>query len=353
MQPPRTRTLRDLAVTQGFTAESLAQVLKVDKATIYRHWVSNDWVEKISARVLRHLASVLEGVDTAVIESAIAERHSEVVRKFNQIDHPLDVTAIEAATEKLGLAPQHMCTALEACLAVLKQDLQKAEVLLLPLWGKKQSVALNVVFGTHDNQSPLPDTTPLIEAAREGFAKAEARSLTFKRVTAQSHLAHHVGKATGELLPETITKKRRNGMSGTKRGFYVRGSYMGALRHKDDLELAQHYGEYVNEDGIARMLEIWSFPSWSGDIDASNDFSVPRRLVLVNTADEILYELLRYNDAYVWYLVNTFIPLALADIDPSFGGRLDDLRKALAEKAEVTGNKEIKSSCEKLVVQLR
>jgi hypothetical protein len=352
MQPPRTRTLRDLAGAQGFTAESLAQVLEVDKATIYRHWMSHDWVGKISARVLRHLASVLEGVDVAVIESAVAERHSQIVRKYTQSDHPLDVAAIEAATEELGIAPQHMCTALEACLAVLKQDLQRTEVLLLPLWGKKQSVALNVVFGTHGNQSPLPDTNPLVEAAREAFVKAEKRSLTFKRVTAQSHLAHHVGKATGELLPEQITMGLSNGLSGTKRGFYVRASYMGALRHRDNLELAQQYNEYVNKDGIARMLEAWSFPSWSGDIDASNDFSVPRRLMLVNTAEEIMNELLHYNDAYVWYLVNTFVPLALSDIDPSFGGRMGDLRKALAEKAETTETTEIKSSCEKLLMQL-
>ncbi len=54
---------------------------------------------------------------------------------------------------------------------------------------------------------------------------------------------------------------------------------------------------------------------------------------VIKTAAEIIDELEKYNDTYVYYLAKTFIPLALEELDAEFGGRRADLVSALRARA--------------------
>jgi hypothetical protein len=65
----------------------------------------------------------------------------------------------------------------------------------------------------------------------------------------------------------------------------------------------------------------------------------------VSTAREIVAEIGSYNDAYVWYLVSTFMPLALEELDHRFGDAIPTLRNALAQKAEETSVPDVKDAC--------
>jgi hypothetical protein len=326
----------------------------VDKATTYRYWYRDDWMDTMAARTTARLIGVLPGVDQALATSALARRRDDLTERFASVGVPLVDRALDAALADPGITPQYLFTALEACYYILNRQPTNAVTYLRPLWGKAQSTALHVAFGTHATKSPLSDTASLVDAARDAFEYlATLRGYPFSRITAQSHLAHHVGKATGELLSDTVVARPGNGLVGRKQGFFVRASYMGALRHKDDLDLARRYHRYVEDDGIAKMIEAWSFPSWSGDIDASDDFVVPRNPSLASTAREVVAEIGSYNDAYVWYLVSTFIPLALEELDHRFGDAIPVLRKAVEQKADETSVGELKAACTNLRRRLK
>ena len=71
---------------------------------------------------------------------------------------------------------------------------------------------------------------------------------------------------------------------------------------------------------VANSAAVAMRPStYARDRLPTSDFTLERSIVLRRTADEVLHEFSSYNDAYIWYLATTYIPLAL-EFDPSFGG---------------------------------
>ncbi|MFC6931145.1 hypothetical protein ACFQHO_12940 [Actinomadura yumaensis] len=127
-------------------------------------------------------------------------------------------------------------------------------------------------------------------------------------------LTHQVSKVTGSMEADLSFE-----VPGRRTAFMMRGVVMGSLISNDDLELAERYRRELEATPVYAALEEWSFPTYSRDGRISSDFTLPGSLLLRNTAREVLREIGSYNDAYLYYLASTYIPLALRR-DPTFGG---------------------------------
>jgi hypothetical protein len=98
----------------------------------------------------------------------------------------------------------------------------------------------------------------------------------------------------------------------------------------NDLDHVDRYATAVDGSTVASRVEDWSLPTYTRDARPSNDFWLPRSVTLPRTATEVLRELDNYPEANTYYLVRIYLPRALQQ-DPTFGGRLHDLARALAE----------------------
>lgn len=127
---------------------------------------------------------------------------------------------------------------------------------------------------------------------------------------------------------------------------------MGALISSNDLELAERYRRELDRIPVYAAIEEWSLPTYTRDGRISSDFTLPGSLLLRNTATEVLREIRTYNEAYLYYLVSTYLPLALRR-DPTFGLRIADLITALEQRGSECRDKRIRAACGTLVRHLR
>jgi hypothetical protein len=77
----------------------------------------------------------------------------------------------------------------------------------------------------------------------------------------------------------------------------------------------------VADSPVLTVIEDWSFPTYMRDARPNSDFALPSSILLRNTAGEVIREVNEvneYSDAYVHYLLSTYLPLALKR-DPTFG----------------------------------
>jgi hypothetical protein len=79
--------------------------------------------------------------------------------------------------------------------------------------------------------------------------------------------------------------------------------------------------------------------------------ALPRSLLLRQTAAEVLREIDSYGDGYLYYLITTYLPLALAR-DPTFGLRIGELRAALLTRRETVADSTIRRAMDTLTQQI-
>jgi transcriptional regulator with XRE-family HTH domain len=350
----RGELLQDAAKAAGFTQESLAKLVGVDKTTISRLWVDPEWLDRIKSPTLKRLIAVIPGLDSVLTLSSLADRREHLKQGLLPAGIRIDDDALDAAIDEAGVPPQFLLTALEAAAHLLNENKDAAISALRACWGRPQTRALDIVFGTHQVAGPIiGDVATLVDAAESMFeVLLRAKGTSHRRTIAQAHLAHHVGKAKGRLIHEEVkdpTARRR--LKDQRTSLFLRGAYMGVLRKTDDLDLASHYNEIVAVDPLARLAELWAFPSWTGDSTAQEEIDAPH-VPLTRTASEVVYEIGEYNDAYVWYLVNTYVPLAVQH-DATFGGKLFELSVSLQERAERTAMPELADSAQQLARKIR
>jgi hypothetical protein len=96
------------------------------------------------------------------------------------------------------------------------------------------------------------------------------------------------------------------------------------------------------------LIEAWAFPTFAGDVKTTSDFSLPRSLLLRRTAEEIIFEVAEYNDAYLYYLVSVAIPVAV-NRDPTFGLRLDTLCDSLSQRMDTATEPLAREACARLL----
>jgi hypothetical protein len=321
----------------------------VDSATINRAWLKHNWMREVDGETLLRIMAVVPDISSTVENGAIEERRREVMQHCNDCGLKIDLKAYELTVTKHDLRPQFILTGMDAMACLVQEDYGRAVQCLRSLWGRAQTRALDFVFGQGPGDSKaFLNTEVALEAAEAAFESlGHRRGAPFPRTISQDHLAHHIGKTKG-TFPPVLDGSNIQNPHDQKEGLFVRGAVMGALRSGNDFDLAERYQRLVENNGSARIMELWAFPTWCGDSAVVESFELSLSLRLPRTAREVVAEVRDYNEAYVYYLLSTFIPLALREIDDTFGNELGALRQAILGRAESVNEPMLRKECTKL-----
>jgi hypothetical protein len=187
----------------------------------------------------------------------------------------------------------------------------------------------------------------LFSASLELIPRLNPRSYSFNTIVTKATFAHHLGMATGELVDHLRPK-----VTDRQSALMTRGGVMGLLINSNDTDLARRYEHLVGTTPILSVIDEWAFPTYTRDSRINVDFSVPGSLLLRRTATEIIREIQSYSEAYIYYLVTTYIPLAL-NRDQTFGLKVQDLIEALSTRVENCDDATVRKACLMLIRQLK
>jgi hypothetical protein len=338
------RSLSEVAKDIGLTMSDVAAFSGLDESTVYRLWDNAGWLDRVSGRSLQSLISSVPGIAEYVAAHALCKRRDTLVEALHADGLSVDLNALENSP----VARQHLLNALEAAVHVLRDGASpKVASYVARFWGREQDRALEALYSTEPGHGLLEDPAPLVDASIELIPRLGRKAYSFHSILALNILTHQVSKVGGAPEADLATPA-----PGRQTAFMMRGVVMGSLIGTNDLELAERYGRELDRTPVYAALEEWSFPTWMRDGAPSADFSLPSPLLLRHTAAEVLREIATYNDAYVYYLVSTYLPLALRR-DPTFGRRIADLRAALERRGADCREKRLRATCEKLGKRLR
>jgi hypothetical protein len=338
------KPLSAIAGELGLNMSDVAMFSGLDESTVSRLWDNTAWLDRISGRSLQSLMSSIPGIAEYSMTHSLRRRRDTLVSDLHEAGLSID----RDAWEKAPMAQQHVLNALEAAVHVMRGNAgQRVSSYLARFWGREQDAALSMLYSTDPGKKLLDDPRPLHESSLELAPRLNRKTYSFHSILALNILTHQVSKVTGILETEFGTQS-----SGRQDAFMMRGVVMGALIGSNDLDLAERYHRELERSPMYRALEEWSFPTYARDSRISSDFTLPSSLVLRNTAQEVLREIEAYNDAYLYYLVSTYIPLGLQR-DPTFGGRVGDLVTALERRISACGERRVHDACGRLTKRLR
>ncbi|MBW8481717.1 hypothetical protein [Actinomadura parmotrematis] len=316
------RPLSEIAGDIGLNMSDVALFSGLDESTVFRLWDNDAWLDRISGRSLQSLISSIPGVAEYSTAHSVLKRRETLVDDLAGEGLVVNAEALDASP----VAPQHLLNALEAALLIVRDaPVQKVSSYLARFWGREQDRALSSLFSTEGGL--LHDPHRLFESSVDIAPRLNRKSYSFHSILALNILTHQVSKVTGATEAELSFE-----VPGRRSAFMMRGVVMGSLINSNDVDLAERYQYELERTPIFTALEHWSFPTYTRDGRISSDFTLPSALLLRNTAREVLREIGTYNDAYFLYLLITYVPLALQR-DPTFGGRLPELRAALLRRA--------------------
>src|SRR5262249_25281986 len=152
------------------------------------------------------------------------------------------------------------------------------------------------------------------------------------------------GRAAPAVLHLAPVRDRQEAMS-------LRSKLMGILIGHNDFDLALRYERAVANSPVLAVVEEWAFPTYTRDARPEPGFTLPRSLLLRNTAEEVIREVNRYSDAYVYYLLAVYVPLALAR-DSTFGLALPRLKAAIRQRLDQDGDSRLHIRCEQTLRNL-
>jgi hypothetical protein len=337
------KSLSEITTPHGLNMSDVAMFSGLDESTISRLWDNTAWLDRISGRSLQNLVSSVPGVAEYSVAHAVLKRRDMLVADLQVVGLSVDLPALENST----VTRQHLLNALEAALYVARGDApQKVSSYLARFWGREQDRALEALYSADHGYGLLEDPQRLVESSIDLTPRLNRKTYSFHTILALNIVTHQVSKATGLLGTDLAFQ-----VPGRRSAFMTRGLVMGSLISSDDFELAERYRRELDRTPIYQALEEWSFPTYMRDIRTSPDFALPSTLPLRNTAREVLREITSYNDAYLYYLVSTYIPLALRR-DPTFGLRISELMTTLELRAADCKVKRIRDACQTLVRQL-
>jgi hypothetical protein len=338
------RSLSQLANASGLNMSDVATFSGLDESTVCRLWDNADWLDRISGRSLQSLMSSLPGIAEYFMAHSILKRRNTLVTDLQAEGLSVDLRALEGST----VAQQHLLNALEAALHIVRGDAtQQVSSYLARFWGREQDRALEALYSTERGHGLLNDQHKLFESSIELAPRLNRKTYSFHSILALNILTHQVSKVTGTQEAGLAFQ-----VPGRQTAFMMRGVVMGSLISLNDLDLAERYRRELDRTPVYAALEEWSFPTYTRDGRISSDFSLPSSLLLRNTASEVLREITSYNDAYLYYLVSTYIPLALQR-DPTFGLKIAELITTLEQRRAYCQDSRIRDTCNKLVTQLK
>jgi hypothetical protein len=337
------KSLSDITRAMGLNMSDVAAFSGLDESTIFRLWDNVEWLDRVSGRSLQSLMSSVPGIAEYSMAHAVRKRRDGLVGDLHGEGLAVNVDALENST----VAQQYLLNALEAALHIVRgQATQKTSSFIARFWGREQDRALEAIYST-DSGGLLKDPQKLFDASVDLAPRLNRKTYSFHSILALNILTHQVSKVTGALEADLSFE-----VPGRQSAFMMRGVVMGSLISSDDLELAERYRRELDATPVYAALEEWSFPTYTRDGRISSDFTLPSSLSLRNPATEVLREIAVYNDAYLNYLVSTYIPLALRR-DPAFGGRIAELVQALELRGADCRDRTIRQTCNTLVRRLK
>ncbi|TDC55836.1 hypothetical protein E1281_10290 [Actinomadura sp. KC345] len=338
------KSLSEITKDMGLNMSDVAAFSGLDESTIFRLWDNTGWLDRVSGRSLQSLMSSVPGIAEYSMAHAVRKRRDVLVTDLHGEGLAVDLAAFEAS----DVAQQHLLNALEAALHIVRGEAtQKTSSFIARFWGREQDRALETLYSTEAGNGLLDDPQALFDSSIDLAPRLNRKTYSFHSILALNILTHQVSKVTGTLEADLGFV-----VPGRQAAFMMRGVVMGSLISSDDIELAERYRKELDTTPVYAALEEWSFPTYTRDGRISSDFTLPSALSLRNTATEVLREIAEYNDAYLYYLVSTYIPLALKR-DPAFGGKITELIRAIELRAADCRDKRVRQTCNTLVRRLK
>ena len=200
-------------------------------------------------------------------------------------------------------------------------------------WERHRGRCFERLVTTDPHQSLVDDNGSVSERVRRLMellvARQPAKGPVLKIDRARQVLIHYLG-APGD--PTTVP-------TGTPRdhaqALDVRCNFTRAATRDDDHDLVAWYKNRVETDPLARMIEAWMFPAWTGDVPAGGPPITPSRVLLVRTGEELVHEIQapKYSNAYLHYLASVYLPIALR-IDKRLGGNVHHIGDSFRARFE-------------------
>lgn len=329
-------TLSEIAAEAGLSLSDVALVADLDESTVSRLWSDPNWLDRASGSSLQRLMASVPGLAEYVTSYSVGSRLSRLASELSEAGVQVDATAIEACGNGSAFAP-HVGNALQAALHVVRGDSDKAVPYLARFWGLDQDQALGRLFSDGPDRL-LANPRRLIEASAELTPRLRRPGYSFHSILAEANLAHYVEPVASSKVSTVRLENRQDAMR-------LRSSVMGVLINSDDREAALGYEKAVGSSPVLRVIEEWAFPTFTRDAKPDAAFSLPRSLLLQNTAREVIKEIRSYPDAYVHYLLAVYVPLALAR-DRTFGLALPELKAAIGDRLSRDGDPLLRVLCE-------
>lgn len=335
------RSLAAIADSESFNLSDIAFVAKIPKSTLSRLWHDTGWLDRVSGSTLQQLLAVLPSVGEYVTERSVSARFAEVRSACESAGLALRTDDLRMLSA--GYPPQFVLTTLEAAVSIVRLDRRRAFACLARCWGARYDTALDALFADPPS-GLLANAEPLVRCALQLAQPLRRDDNSLRSTLGRGMLVHKLTKLGGGRIARDHDFDTRDS------AFRYRSTVMGLLLETDDLDLAEYYGRLVSESWLLRRNELWSLASYSADIPATADFSIPVTK-LVRTAEEVVTDLDRRSDAYVHYLLSSAIPVLL-QTDPRFGGKQDELRAAIVSRIERVPNRMSKDIAAGLVKSL-
>ena len=339
------QALSKIAENAGFNLSDVAFVSGLDDSTISRLWSDPSWPDRVTGGSLQKLIASVPGVADYVTGHSLAVRRSRLIRDLADEGLIVDYSSLEACIRD-GVPEPYIGNALEAALHTMRGNASKVASYLARFWGRDQDRVLERLYTQQKPRGMLDNPTVLIAASTELAPKLVRKAYSFHSILAHAALAHHMGRATGRVEPVFSLEAvdRRGALA-------LRSSVMGLLIEYDDVDLAERYERKVAASPVLTMIEEWSFPTYTRDARPNSDFALPSSLLLRNTACEVIREMEEYSNAYVHYLLSTYVPLAL-ERDPTFGLNLKNMTAAVRRRLDKTSESQMRILCERALRDL-
>lgn len=341
-QPDEPAALSEIAADAGLALSDVALIADLDESTVSRLWSDPGWLDRASGSSLQRLMASVPGLAEYVTAYSLRSRISRLTAELADAGVEVDMTAIEACEDDGTPAP-HIGNALQTALHLVRGDSGKAVSHLARFWGLGQDQVLGRLFSA-DGDGLLANPARLVEASAELGPRLRRPGYSFHSILAEAALVHHVGPAAAAGAKAARVEGRQEAMS-------LRSSVMGVLINNDDFDAALRYEKAATKSPVLRVVEEWSFPTYTRDARPDPAFSLPRSLLLQNTAREVIREIGSYPDSYVHYLLTVYVPLALAR-DRTFGLALPALRVALTNRLSRDGDPRLRAVCESTLRQI-
>jgi hypothetical protein len=340
--------LSDIAESSAFSMADVAFISGLEESTVYRLWDKPDWLDKISGRSLQALIATVPELGGYVARFSVLSRRRKLIENLAAEGLQVNEAGIAQCVNN-GIPEPYLSAALQAAIHVMRGENSKASSYLARFWGTGQDRALTALFSSDSETALLINPGQLINASAEIAPHIPSKSYSFHAIITQAVFGHYIGKATGHLnasgLPDVTDRQT---------AFTHRSSVMGLLINSNDKELAEKYSRLVAQTPVLGTVEEWSFPTYTRDTRPNSDFTLPRSLLLRNTASEILKEIRsgEYSEAYIYYLTTVYLPIALTR-DETFGLRDKELLSALLDCGDQSSDASIRTACQSVAMRIR